>query len=292
MGDEELIARGRDPATNGKASVAAKVSTTVTLPQLLSTLSLPTRLLTLAQLTPLSLPPSGSNPSIHPPSTAALSVVHLRALEALNNLLLSTAAAVAGGEQLQKFLPTPMWEGVFSVVHGSGDDTAALKAKGQEMRSELMEAALGCAWGLSKTIPESAPQGATDMLMKAIPILSSESAARAVDTLASLAARQGVSVDENRAVAQWLITALQSQPNAEMTVALLNAVIDIYADEGREYDAPVFVAGDMVGALTNIVARVRSEARKVDRRKNPILRGRAEEAYENLVAFIKYRRSL
>lgn len=293
MDDEDLIARGRNPAANGSAGAALSVNTTVTLSHLLSTLSLPTRLLTLGQLTPLSLPPHGPSPSIHPPSTAALSIVHLRALEALNNLLLSTtAAAVAGGENLASLIPGSLWEGVFSIVQATGEDTAALTAKGHEMRLELMEGALACAWGLSKTIPSAAPAGATDMITKAIPILSVESAARAVDTLASLAARPNVPTDENRAVAQWLITALTSQPNTEMMVALLNAVIDIYADEGREYDAPVFVAGDMVGALANIVARVRAEARKVDRRKNLVLRARAEEAYENLVAFIKYRRSL
>jgi hypothetical protein len=218
--------------------------------------------------------------------------VHLRALEALNNLLLSTSAAVMGGEQLAQLLPPSLWEGVFSIVQGTGEDAAALKAKGQEMRLELMEGALAGAWGLAKTIPASAPAGATDMITKAIPVLRAEAAARAVDTLASLAARPGVPVEENAAVAQWLVAALTSQPSAEMMVALLNAVIDIYADEGREYDQPVFVANNMVGALTNTVARVRGESRKIDRRKNPVLRARFEEAYENLVAFIKYRRSL
>ncbi|BEJ10886.1 hypothetical protein CspHIS471_0103080 [Cutaneotrichosporon sp. HIS471] len=292
MGDEDLIARGREPNANGTAAAAPSVNTAATLPHLLSTLSLPTRLLTLAQLNHLSLPPHGPNPSVHPPTTAALSVVHLRALEALNNLLISTSAAVMGGEQLAQLLPPAMWEGVFAIVQGTGEDAAALKAKGQEMRLELMEGALAGAWGLSKTIPAAAPQGATDMITKAIPVLRIEAAARAVDTLASLAARPSVPIEENAAVAQWLVAALTSHPNAEMMVALLNAVIDIYADEGREYDQPVFVANNMVGALTNIVARVRSESRKIDRRKTPLLRARAEEAYENLVAFIKYRRSL
>lgn len=34
------------------------------------------------------------------------------------------------------------------------------------------------------------------------------------------------------------------------------------------------------------------QSRGVDKRKDLELRGRAEEAYENLVAFIKYRRSV
>jgi hypothetical protein len=183
---------------------------------------------------------------------------------------------------------------MFGIVSGAGSDAAALTARGQEMRLEVMEAALGCVWGVSKAVPGalSPTDVQIDMLMQVIPAQSSDAIrARTVDTLASLGARPGVSVDENAKIGRWVMAAFASS-STEYAVALVNAVIDMYADETRDYDRPVFVAGNFATQLATLVARLRTEVRKVDRRKNFELRARAEEAYENLVAFIKYRRSL
>lgn len=293
MADEDLIAMGREPGAPGQIATPT-VKTSVTLSHLLGNLSLPTRLASLSQLTPLSLPPTGSEPSIHPPTTAALSQLHLRALEALNNLLLSTAAtAESGDSSLSALLPNDIWPTMFSVISAAGADAVAatLKARGQEMRLEIIQASLGCIWGLAKsTVPPATP-AQEEMLLTLLPHLQSSSAARTIDTLASLASRPNVPVEETRVISMWLIERLTESKDTELTVAFINAIIDIFADESREYDA-IFVQNNFVGILAGIVARFRSEARKVDRRKTPELRARAEEAYENLVAFIKYRRSL
>lgn len=298
MADEDLIAQGRDPASAVSNAAGPAVNAT-SLPHLLGTLRLPERLSALSQLTPLSFPPTGSEPSIHPPTTSVLSTLHLRALEALNNLLLTTAAALSSSPDasIAALIPGPgVWEVMFGIISSAGSDAAALSARGQEMRLEVIEAALGCLWGLSKAVPATLSPSATqvDMLMQVLPALSSDAArARTVDTLASLGSRPGVSVEENAKIGNWAISALSNPATStEMAVALINAVIDMYADEGREYDRPVYVAGNFTQQLAGIVSRVRSEVRKVDRRKNFELRVRADEAYENLVAFIKYRRSL
>lgn len=89
----------------------------------------------------------------------------------------------------------------------------------------------------------------------------------------------------------FLVSQLGSAPNAEILVALLNAVIDIYSDETRDYDG-VFVSEGYLAILASNVARVRGEVKKIDRRKDLRLRAVAEEVYENLTAFIKYRRAL
>jgi hypothetical protein len=65
----------------------------------------------------------------------------------------------------------------------------------------------------------------------------------------------------------------------------------MYADETRPVDA-VFVQQGYLAALSGIVGRVRGEVKGIDKRKDKEMRERGEEAYENLVAFIKYRRSL
>jgi hypothetical protein len=102
--EEALIAQGRDPSmmdmvmqenelarlAGGRANAPVDV---------LSSTARHLRLAALAtQTTPLSFPPIPAQDgsvaaSLHPPTTALLSAIHLRALEALNNLLLSFAEA-------------------------------------------------------------------------------------------------------------------------------------------------------------------------------------------------------
>lgn len=72
---------------------------------------------------------------------------------------------------------------------------------------------------------------------------------------------------------------------------MVNAIIDIYADETRPYDT-VFKQGGYLAQLTAAVGGVRATVKKIDKKKERELRGRGEEAVENLVAFIKYRRGL
>jgi hypothetical protein len=146
--DEDLIAQGND--TNGNISVAPGVSinTPVTLSHLLQTLSLPQRLSTLSSLTPLSFPPSSSTPSPHPPTTSLLSTIHLRALEALNNLLLTT---VAGDAYQPASIPSQgVWDTLFKIVEMIASEPAVISAKGHEMRGEVLEMATGCLWGIVK----------------------------------------------------------------------------------------------------------------------------------------------
>lgn len=74
-------------------------------------------------------------------------------------------------------------------------------------------------------------------------------------------------------------------------ISLVNALIDIYADETRDYDV-VFRESGYLEGLTSTVGGVRAAVRKVDKKKERELRIRGEEAVENLTAFIKYRRGL
>ena len=103
-------------------------------------------------------------------------------------------------------------------------------------------------------------------------------------------------------------------------VAALNGIFDIYADETAPWDVEVFRKGSFLEGLKSSVSKVRAivscpsfliiflstslltlcsgrvrdrlQTRGIDKRKNPELRARADEAYENLAAFIKYRRSV
>lgn len=117
---------------------------------------------------------------------------------------------------------------------------------------------------------------------------------RVVETLSSIAMRESISNAENQSITQNLIQRLTSTsptPSAEMLVSLLNAIIDIYSDETRSFNS-VFVENDYLQVLSGIVGKVRAEVKKIDKRRERNLRVRGDEVYENLVAFIKYRRSL
>jgi hypothetical protein len=154
--DEALIEMGREPnAASKQSKIAPQINPAATLSHLLNTLLLPQRLTTLALPTPLSFPSTGPIPSPHPPTTSVMSTLHLRALEALNNLLLTTAASLpsdaAVASQAVGTIPVQgVWDGMFTIIGAAGAEAEALNAKGQEMRLEIIEMALGCTWGLGK----------------------------------------------------------------------------------------------------------------------------------------------
>lgn len=313
--DEQLIDSARDPVLdemeavmygNGKAhgledgddeDVEGQwgVSNAATLPHLINTLRLPERLARLTHPTSLSFPPSSaSQPSPHPPTTAALSVVHLRALEALNNLMLTVAAAAADSPAALKALPAlqagsdgqvqATWEGVFAIVLPLVAEQDVLSQRGQEMRGEVLAAACGAAWGVAKVALadlvrlfclsfcrsadtwQKVSPNQIEALVAAAPLVKADSArSRIIDLLASLAARPKVSLEENRAISGFIVSQLSAAadtPGApvEVLVALLNAVIDIYADETREYDH-VFRQQGYLAVLAGMVAKVRSKVR-------------------------------
>ena len=79
--------------------------------------------------------------------------------------------------------------------------------------------------------------------------------------------------------------------DAEVLTTLLNAIIDTYADETREYDI-VFEQGGYAGHLEAAVKPSKAVVRRVDRKGHREVRGKGEEAVENLAAFVQYRKAL
>jgi hypothetical protein len=116
-----------------------------------------------------------------------------------------------------------------------------------------------------------------------------------------------VSLDENCAIASILFSLLTQTIDAsastpakavqatsdqtETLIALINAIIDIYADETRAYDQ-VFEQERCTAKLADMVPGTRACVRKVDRKLHRELRGKGEEAVGNLAAFVQYRKAL
>lgn len=100
-------------------------------------------LLALIHPTPLSFPPAAGL-SAHPPTTSAISAIHVGALECLNNLFLSMStsanvAVVADSENGIK-----VWDEVWSALGAVGLHSGP----GQERKQEIWEVAIGVLWGI------------------------------------------------------------------------------------------------------------------------------------------------
>jgi len=102
------------------------------------------------------------------------------------------------------------------------------------------------------------------------------------------------SLDANRIIASYLLGLLV--PGRTGTEAMLQAaesLIDIFADERAPAEAN-FRAGNVLAALEGAVDGVRRAVKGIDRKKEGgrELRRHGEEVRDNLVAFVRYRRSL
>ena len=107
--------------------------------------SLVSPLLALVQPTTLSFPPLAS-PSIHPPTTSALSAVHISALECLNNIFLSLTTSPNPNIHSDVNSGLTVWNGIWSALSLVGTQTGL----GQERRQEMWEVAAGVLWGIGR----------------------------------------------------------------------------------------------------------------------------------------------
>lgn len=181
--DEKLIAQGRDQVDGEEAEDSGpRVKPTATPLETLASSGLHMKLIALARATPLSFPPTAPGttglvtaPSAHPPTTAVLSSIHLRALEALNNLLLTIAGyappaqpPLASSDDLEPkqrarmqewraLVDGPLsglqqiWLDTFDIAREVVQpDVSVLDAKGQEIRLEIIDILAGVWLGLAK----------------------------------------------------------------------------------------------------------------------------------------------
>ena len=106
-------------------------------------------LLALIQPTPLSFPPTSGGASSHPPTTSALSAVHICALECLNNIFLSLATPARLQSQgfasdADREVGPKLWEHLWRALGAVGTD---VDGPGQERRREVWQTAAGVLWG-------------------------------------------------------------------------------------------------------------------------------------------------
>ena len=143
---------------SGSADLSTNVSSTLpALTEPLLRLSLPTEL----SFPPLST--STAAPSPHPPTASALGAIHIRALECLNNIFLSFSVSLSSSRQSSSTASSNstaasiatdvhsgnrVWESLWATLSKVGLE-GVIGVRGQEIRNEMWEAAVGVLWGVS-----------------------------------------------------------------------------------------------------------------------------------------------
>lgn len=156
--------------------------------------------------TPLSFPeqevPTPS--TVAPLITAQLATTHLRAIEALNNFLLTMTDAVPGRwwYKQRKADAEQCWSWLFQqagVIAGKGVQVGA-EEKGQELRGAILDAIVGCLWTLARGLGGDVPLSDFHIpaLMGAYASTTSDSMrVKAIGCLGVVARRQGA-IENNK----------------------------------------------------------------------------------------------
>ncbi|GEM06630.1 proteophosphoglycan ppg4 [Rhodotorula toruloides] len=368
---------GDDAAENGSSKALALLGDS--LPLQLLALARPTTalsFLSLSALAPHNLDmPASSNglistsasdasllPSSLSPLSEAVTTIHVRALEALNNLYITLSRAFEKAKkaadkdrlrrnpkELQKVFETAL-ELVMGALEAADkhvpvvaqpvQEASGKKGKKvaqqqqqqaqpdeveevQERRMEIVMAGSGVVWGCARLglSPEPSKESivvgpdTTPFLMQRVypsAFAAAQTPAgeairvRTLGALGEIGRRADVREQENAQIGRFMLSLLPTSravvvtgtipPKVASTPDILlqaiDSFIDLYADEDRSYDIPVFRQGQMLEDLDRSVQGVRAAIKKVDRNKFPELRARADGALENLAAFIQYRKDV
>ncbi|KAL9716392.1 hypothetical protein Ac2012v2_000839 [Leucoagaricus gongylophorus] len=258
-------------------------------------ISLVDPLLALIQPCSLSFPPLAA-PSPHPPTTSALSAVHVSALECLNNIFLSIATSRRSELAMDAVSGMKFWNDIWCALTVVGTQMGL----GQERRQEVWEKAVGVLWGIGnvwKGSLEPSEEHVSLLIQFCNMSADAKVKTQCIGTLECLAQHPN-SVAANRVISDYLISLLPSgsEPSpidTEPLIQVISALVDIYSNEDVPYDVN-FRQGQYLDHLVSSVEGMRKAVRNIDRRKEggKELRMRGNEVQGNLVAFIEYRRRL
>ncbi|KAL4253634.1 Armadillo-like helical [Abortiporus biennis] len=288
--DEDL-----DMAVEDDAAQPSKISPVST-----SLPSLVAPLLALIHPTPLSFPPITGGLSPHPPTTSALSAVHVCALECLNNIFLSLATPSRAHQNPNIVASSDtasgvkIWDEIWKALGAVGTD---FNAPGQERRKEMWYLGVGALWGVGIVWKGSlVPNEEQVQLLIQLCNSATDDAVKVkcLGTLECLA-QHPQSIEANKIISTYFLSLLPATSQASTTIEpllqTLSALIDIYSDESLPYDIN-FRQGKYTDVLAGNIEHVRKAVRGIDRKRERELKRRGEEVRDNLVAFVQYRRGL
>jgi hypothetical protein len=148
---------------------------------------------------------------------------------------------------------------------------------------------LGCMWATAKTQVGKFTLDREDIaLLKELygrfPV--AEFQAKIIGILGIAAQFENVAT--NQRITEFFLLEITS-PKAVVVVEIMDALMEIFADGEKGYDAPVFVQGEVLGKLKQVFSKLRKRVKVIDPNKEPELRERADSVMENFTEFIKYK---
>ncbi|RGB33642.1 armadillo-type protein [Rhizophagus diaphanus] len=242
--------------------------------------------------------------SVVPTITESLAMVHLRAVECMNNFFLTMVDIVeekwwfTKHRDAAKYTWTRLVE-LANQVAGKGIKVGA-EDPGQKMRGTVLEALIGCLWTLARGLNGDMPlaENQIQSFIQCYKSTVSESMrVKLIGTLGVIAKRQNA-IEDNKLIGTFIIGIIRGLSDLSRMDSLsieciaesLNAIFDIYADKDFDYDEPVFVHEGYLHILESIADNVYNITNSIDEKKSREQRLRMDEAYINLVEFIKYKK--
>jgi len=234
--------------------------------------------------------------SPHPPTTSAISAIHVGALECLNNIFLSLSTSQNPAIASDKDSGCKVWAELWSALGAVGTQSGP----GQERKQEIWDVAVGVLWGVGIVWKGTlVPQEEQIKVLIQLCDASSDLKVRVkcIGTLECLA-QHPESIQTNAIISNYLLFILNGVTSSapagiEPSIQAASALIDIYSDENMPYDVN-FRQGRYIDTLASNVEGFKKAVRTIDRRKEggKELRRRGDEVHENLVAFIQYRKDV
>jgi hypothetical protein len=183
----------------------------------------------------------------------------------------------------------PDWE-EWRKIATSFHDFAIPRIEGMvSLGEDTLSTFLGCIWATAKSVPET-----FSLDLDTIQLLedlygrypTAEFQAKVVGIL-GLAA-QTESIETNKYITAFMMREITSQ-SPLVVVEIIDSIMEIFADGEKAYDTPVFVEGQILKKLKQVMPRLRKKMKSIDSNKESELRERADDVLENFVEFLKYK---
>ena len=183
----------------------------------------------------------------------------------------------------------PDWE-EWRAVATSFHDFAIPRIEGMiSLGEDTLSTFLGCIWATAKSVPETfSLDPDTIRLLEDLygRFPTAEFQVKVVGILGLTA--QTESIETNKYITAFMMREISSQ-SPLVVIEIMDSIMEIFADGEKVYDTPVFVEGQILTKLKQVMPRLRKKMKSIDSKKESELRERADDVLENFIEFLKYK---
>ena len=182
----------------------------------------------------------------------------------------------------------PDWE-EWCTVATSFHEFAIPRIEGMiSLGEDTLSTFLGCIWATAKSVPEtfSLDPDTIQLLEDLYGRFPTPEFQVKVVGILGLAA-QTESIQTNKYITAFMMREISSQ-SPLVVIEIMDSIMEIFADGEKVYDTPVFVEGQLLTKLKQVMPRLRKKMKSIDSKESE-LRERADDVLENFVEFLKYK---